>query len=104
MNTIASGTPTLKNLMMELNPKVAQEWEEIGIMLNINEGVLRQIKRDNAPDTRSCLREMLRIWLKQVHPPPSWSIIAQAIDDIGGDDIASRLRLKYCSGMVYLHV
>ena len=30
---------------------------------------------DNSGDSRACLREILRIWLSCIDPPPSWSAI-----------------------------
>ena len=88
-----SATPDsrLKVLLRELR-RVASEWEDIGIELDIEEGLLRQIKSDNAGECRACLREMLRAWQNRVAPPPSWSAIADALDALGHQDIATQLR------------
>ena len=85
-----SATPELKVLLRELR-RVAGEWEDIGIELDIEEGQLRQIKSDNAGECKACLREMLRAWLSRVAPPPSWSAMADALDTLGYQCIASQL-------------
>ena len=91
-----SAIPELKALLTELRGKVANEWEDVGIHLNIEDGQLKQIKMDNAGDSKACLREMLRVWLSRVAPPPSWSVMADALDTLGHQDIATHLRSSYC--------
>ena len=88
-----STIPELKLLMRELR-EIANEWEDIGIELDI--GQLKQIKSDNAGDSKACLREMLRVWLSRLSPPPSWSAMADALDLLGHEDIAAHLRSRYC--------
>ena len=91
-----SDTPTIKTLLNELRIKVADEWEDIGIQLDIEEGQLKQIKSDNVGVSKACLRDMLRVWLGRVVPSPSWSAMADALDALGHQDIASHLRYTYC--------
>ena len=79
-----------------LKNRVSNEWEDIGILLDVDDGLLRQIKTDNAGDSRACLREMLRAWLKRSNPPPTWSELKEALESQGNDDIASQIRAKYC--------
>ena len=90
-----SAIPELKVLLRELR-RVANEWEDIGIELDVEEGQLRQINADKGGDSKACLREMLRVWLSHVAPPPSWSAMADALDTLGYQDIATQLRIKYC--------
>ena len=90
----AATIPELRILLRELR-KVANEWEDIGIELDIEEGQLRQIKSDNAGDSKACLREMLRVWLSRVAPPPSWSAMADALDTLGHEDVATHLKTVY---------
>ena len=87
-------SPTLKQLLKELHSKAA-DWEDMGIQLDINDGELKQLKSDNRGGSKACLREMLRIWLNRVDPPPSWSAIAEAIEDLGDEQLAQELRSKY---------
>ena len=88
--------PTLKNVLKVLQNKVSDKWEDIGIQLDIEDGQLSRIKIDNAGDSRACLREMLRVWLKRINPPPSWSNLADALDAQSDEGIASQIRDKYC--------
>ena len=87
--------PKLEDLLKELYSKVADKWEDIGILLDIGDGRLSQINLDKAGDSKSCLREMLRVWLSRVAPPPSWSAMADALDTLGHEDIATHLRSNY---------
>ena len=89
--------PTLKYLMKELYPKSSDKWEDIGIELEVDDGLLVHIRTDYSGDSKKCLREILRIWLKRVDPPPSWDTIANAIDDVGDEELAAQLRSKYCN-------
>ena len=83
--------------MRELYTKAADKWEDIGVLIRISDGQLKQIRSDNANDSRSCLREMLRTWLSRVDPPPSWSVIIEALKDLGEENLADHLRSKYCN-------
>ena len=91
---ITPGKPTLKELIKELRRKAA-DWEDIGILLDVDEGDLRTIKSDNAGNNSSCLREMLRKWLTQTLPEPSWIAIVEAIENLRDEELARELRLKY---------
>ena len=80
--------------MRELRPK-ASSWEDIGIELDVDDGVLQSIKLNNAGDSSSCLRDMLRKWLAKVSPAPSWTAVIDATDNLGYEQLASRLKFKY---------
>ena len=83
--------------MKELYTKVADKWEDIGVLLGIKDGQLKAIKSNDGRDSTSCLREMLRTWLSRVDPPPSWSAIAEAVEFLGYENFASHLRSEYCN-------
>ena len=87
--------PELKDLLKELYTKAADKWEDIGILLGIKPGRLDAIKTAENHTAQSCLREMLKIWLKRISPPPSWSAIAEAIELLGDQNLADQLRTKY---------
>ena len=70
----------------------ASDWEDIGVELEIDDGELKGIKKDNPSDSKSCLRELARKWLSRVDPPPSWAAIADALENIGDEQLASKLR------------
>ena len=89
--------PELKDLLKELYTKAADKWEDIGILLGIKDGQLKQIKSDNGNDSKTCLREMMRVWLSRVDPPPSWSAIAEALEFLGDEELATQLSSKYCN-------
>ena len=80
--------------MRELRVKAA-DWEDIGIELEIDDGILKQIKLDNPADSKGCLRELFRKWLSQADPSPSWDSIIEAAEGIGDEDLARKLKHKY---------
>ena len=85
--------PELKDLLKELY-RVSDKWYNIGILLGIDPRKLDIIKTtENNP--HDCLREMLRIWLNEIFPPPSWAAIADAIEVLGEEILANQLRIKY---------
>ena len=79
--------------MRELRCKAAF-WEDIGVELQIDDGVLAQIKNDNSKSI-DCLREMFRKWLVQVSPTPSWSAIVEAVETIGDEELAKAIKTRY---------
>lgn len=87
--------PTLKELMRELKGKAA-DWEDIGVELEIDGGDLKQIKTDNPNDSKSCLRELFSKWLLKVNPEPSWTAIVDAVKNCGDEELASKIKSKYC--------
>ena len=90
--------PTLKLLLKALYSTVADKWEDIGILLDIEDGQLAKVKADNPVNSGNCLREMLRIWLKRVEPQPaSWKDLVDALTDLGEEKLAQQLKVTYCS-------
>ena len=86
--------PELKDLIKELLTKASDKWENIGILLGIEPGRLNGIKASENL-SQNCLREMLKIWLNRVSPPPSWAAIADAVELLGDQRLANHLRTKY---------
>lgn len=85
--------PDLRELTRELAP-LASDWEDIGIDLKIDDGTLANIKQEQQ-QMRGRLREMLRTWLKQVDPQPTWTAIVEAVELIDPSH-AQKLKSKYC--------
>ena len=85
---------TLKELMRELRVKAA-DWEDIGGEPEVDDGILKQIKTDNPGDSKSCLRELFREWLSRVDPQPKWADIVEAVEGIGDEELATRIKGKY---------
>ena len=94
-NAYLAVKPELKDLLKELYAKVSDKWEDIGILLGIEPGRLDAIKTAENHTAQSCLREMLKIWLKRVSPPPSWAAITEAVELLGDQSLADHLRTKY---------
>ena len=89
-------SPGLKHLLKELGSKVASQWETIGIMLDIEEGLVDNIKADYKGDSNGCLREMFKVWLKRTNPEPTWSAVVSAVEVLGDQKLAKDLSDKYC--------
>ena len=88
--------PTIKSLIKELYNTVASKWEDIGILLDIEDGQLSKVKADNPTSSENCLREMLRIWLKKVDPQPSWADLIESLNALGEEKVAQSLKERYC--------
>ena len=83
-------------VLKELSSKVSADWEDFGLFLGLGLGRLDIIKADNPSDSQKCFREMIKVWFKQqVNPPPSWSALVKALDDLGQNSLAQNLRDKY---------
>ena len=90
--------PKFTMLLRELSSKVSADWEDIGIGLELEQGQLSAIRSDHQQSMK-CFREMLKLWRKQVNPPPSWSAIIEAIEvlDPKYKQLAEALKKKYCN-------
>lgn len=60
----------------------AKHWQIIGTLLEIPETTLDQIEGDHRDSVRNCIREVIKSWLKQVDPPPSWKSLAEAVHEV----------------------
>jgi hypothetical protein len=87
--------PKFSELLKELLSKVSADWEDIGLTLDLEQGQLNVIRSDHR-ESNKCFREMLKLWLKQVEPPPTWSAIIEAIRILQHESLARELRRKYC--------
>ena len=72
---------------------IAADWQNIGVFLNISDSDLKQIESDYSGRCRDCVREMIRRWLKQVNPAPSWKNLAEAVEEID-PSIAERIHKR----------
>ena len=88
---------SMKILVSEL-VCVSTKWLMIGLMLDIGEGILEEIRQDANP--RDCLYKMLSCWLKTADPLPSWERLIEALKAkaVGEEELATQLRQKYCAG------
>ena len=74
---------------------LASEWKNVGLFLELDIGVLDNIEYDYKKAS-DCLREMLRAWLKQVDPPPSWQMLASAVEPFDRAT-AEKIHTTYCN-------
>ena len=88
--------PKFTVLLRELSSKVSADWEYIGLSLDLEQGRLTAIKSDHH-ESKICFREMLKLWLKQVHPPPTWSSMVEALEVLDHRSLAEDLKMKYCN-------
>ena len=72
--------PTLSETFRILFP-IAHEWENIGTLLALPSNQLSNIKNDN-DGVQNCLREMVKLWLKQVTIRPTWQSLEDAVSFI----------------------
>ena len=70
--------PQLAKALKLLIP-VAKEWQNIGTILELKEEDLESIADHSNSDT-NCLREMLKLWLSQEDPVPSWEALAETLE------------------------
>lgn len=86
---------TIGLLLKELSSEVSADWEDIGLYLELKPHILHRIKGDNQQSCKKCFREMIKAWFQQVDPPPSWSAIIEAIENLEYESLAHELRKKY---------
>ena len=88
--------PSLSDLLKELSPSASDKWEDIGIHLGLEDRKLKRIRSEHSSDTKTCLKEMLRLWIARVDPPPSWSAMIDSLMISEDEELASKLRREYC--------
>lgn len=89
----------LKHLAHALIP-VKGEWWEIGLVLQLQPGELRDILNDRRHNTDfQRLTAMLTIWLdKLLNPPQTWPVIVEALRSlvVNKPNIAEEIRREHC--------
>ena len=88
-NENQSVIPCIRPALSLLLP-LAHQWQNIGTLLDIPDGKLDIIKY-NEQGVENHLREMVKLWLKQIDPPPTWSGLAEAVEAFN-PSIAEKLR------------
>ena len=82
-------------LIRELSSKVSTDWEDIGLFLELQQGALDEIRSKSSSYTKKCFREMIKLWLRQDDPPPCWSAIIDAIEELDYESLAQELKDKF---------
>ena len=90
----APATPTLQELSNELTS--VQNWHLLGVKLGLKIHELGTIEKDYHGDNLRCKHEMLGRWL-QSSKLPTWEAVTDALDSMGEQAIALKIRTKYCS-------
>jgi hypothetical protein len=85
--------------------EVMGRWEDIGIQLDIADEELTAIRTKHTTTVDGhgqshnyvqAFRDMIRVWVKQVNPPPTWSNFVKALERLNiVQKLADHLRLKY---------
>ncbi len=76
---------------------IAHEWQNIGILLNLEDDVLKTIKHDNRDEAKDCLREMLKTWSNQVSTHPSWKHLKTVLEHMKQTTIANQIQIRHPS-------
>lgn len=68
------------------------EWYDIGLRLHISPDTLDVFQSEHR-DVKTCFREVLKVWLKRNHPPPTWKELVETLRSpiVGREDIAEKL-------------
>ena len=103
--------PSLKDIVMEIcifeapNYQIMERWEDIGLQLDIADEELAAIRSRHTISTMDGLcdnynqafRDMIRFWIKQVNPLPTWSNFVKAFERLNiFHKFTDQLRSKYC--------
>ena len=75
------------------------QWYHIGLALGIEADDLDAIQDSNRANPDKCLTDVLKLFLRQVDPKPSWKRLADAMasPSVGRGDIAADLREQHCN-------
>ena len=98
--------PLLKDVMMEYYStskcgSIAYDWELIGIQLEVDDEELKCIRgkytSEDRCDGHLAFQDMIRVWIKQEKPPPTWLSFVEALERLKKyPEFADHLRSKYC--------
>lgn len=81
--------PQLAKALKLLIP-VAKEWQNIGTILELKDEDLESIATHGDSHSNR-LREMLKLWLSQEDPVPSWEALADAVEPFS-DQVATKVK------------
>ena len=81
--------------MIELYSTISAKWEPLGIFLGLDSHFLENIEHDHPRNAKQCLVEVLKLWLKQSDPEPSWSALVETLQQLDEEKLAQRIQAKY---------
>lgn len=70
---------------------IANEWQNIGVLLELDDDVLKSIPAKEGSKDTDYLREMLRVWLSQEDPQPSWEALTDAVEPFS-EQVAAKVK------------
>ncbi|XP_065900889.1 uncharacterized protein [Dysidea avara] len=73
--------PPLKDMANHIVPKWASTWKELGVHLNIEDHLLRNIEKDFSNDCEGSCSKMLQEWL-DMNRNASWEVLIDALDKL----------------------
>ena len=95
VSSLPVGLHDLPFLHCELH-QISHKWYYLGVQLQIPVGTLNRILENY--QMNKCLLEMLTVWLQSTDPPPTWSVLTEALESplVGESLLAQQLRDEYC--------
>ena len=80
-----------------------EHWDDIGIQLQIVDETLEGIS-SNLLSYEGSFQRMVRAWMKQEKPQPTWSTFVEALEKLNiCENLSAHLRSKYCKYSVATH-
>ena len=69
------------------------DWYDIGLGLSISADTLDAIQKDHHDISKTCFREILKVWLRRTEPPPTWNELAAVLKSpmVGYEHLAELL-------------
>ena len=69
------------------------DWYDIGLGLLVSPDTLDAIQKDHRDISKTCFREMLKVWLRRAEPKPTWTELATVLRSpmVGYEHLAEQL-------------
>ena len=90
-----SDTPTLTELSNALGSIV--NWHLLGVKLGLEDHELSAIEQNHRGDNERCKHDVLSRWLRSAKLPPTWKTVTDAVQQMGEQAVASKIRAECCS-------
>ena len=76
-----AGKLTIEDLgdVLEVVWEARSKWYNIGLKLGISVSTLDSISKANSQNPDDCLTAMIKDWLRNGKPKPSWAAVAKAL-------------------------
>ena len=97
---VGSDRPNISELHNYVRVEVSPRWNDLGVQLLDAEQAkkLDVIKADHPGDSEKCCTALFNYWL-QVDTTASWNKLITALQHIGHDVLAERIRLMTSEGL-----